>query len=65
VLASAATNENRNADGYHHRGHKNPERQNEIQDDPDRDKSDEPSQSVAPDDTAFHASAIDRSTDVS
>jgi len=65
VLASAATNENRNADDHHHRSHESPERQDEVQDDPDRDKSDEPSQSVAPDDTAFHDSAIDTSTDVS
>jgi hypothetical protein len=65
VLASAATNENRNAYSSHDGSHENPERQDEIQHDPDRNKSDEPGQSIAPDDTAFHDSAIDTSTDVS
>ena len=56
------TNEYRNTENHQHRDNKNPERQDEIQNDAERNKSDEPSESVAPDKTAFHGSDIDLST---
>jgi len=62
---SVATNEQRNSDDRHHCRHQNPERQDDIQNCSDRKQRNQPSQSVAPDETAFHDADIDRSTDVS
>ena len=64
-MTSVATNEKRNTDDRQHCSHQKPDRQHEIQNDSDRNESNQPSESVAPDETAFHDVDIDVSTDIS
>jgi len=64
-LPAVATNEYRDTDDDQHRGNQNPERYHQIQNYAERNKRNEPRKSVAPDETAFHGSGIDRSTYVS